>query len=64
MTREEFLAFNKSINDRLDLIAKRTANMAWMGTAHTDNSEFVELMRLQQQLLDAADRLIEKYYKQ
>lgn len=64
MTKEEFEIRSKSINDRLTLIATRTANMAWMDIAKPTNPDFAELMRLQDELIKASDELIEKYYTQ
>lgn len=53
----------QTIHERVEYIAKRTANMAVLGTANSDNQDFVELMRLQQELHYAAEKLIEKYTK-
>ena len=61
MTFEEFIERNRLIGERLDWIAKRTENMAWLGTADQSNLDFVDLMNLQQQLLDTAERLISKF---
>jgi hypothetical protein len=61
MTFEQFMERNRLIGERLDWIAKRTENMAWLGIANTSNPDFVELMNLQQQLLDTAERLISKF---
>ena len=63
MTLDEFVLRNKSIGERLDLIANRTANMAWLGIANSSNPAFVELMKAQQHLLDAADRLLSLFEK-
>jgi len=64
MAFEEWQFQNKLISERLDYISKRTHDMAWVGSAHPDNSEFNELMLAQHQLIDAADRLIKKYLSQ
>jgi hypothetical protein len=61
MTQEEFVAKNKLIADRLDEIAARTARMALTGTADTSNPAFRELMVAQDQLLKAADKLLDTY---
>lgn len=37
MTYEEFVLRNQKISESLDAIAKRTANMAWVGTGHSNN---------------------------
>lgn len=58
MTYEEFLLRNQRINESLDAIATRTANMAWAQSAHTDNPDFVELMKAQDFLLNESEKLL------
>lgn len=64
MTKDEFYFKSKCINEKLDYISNCTTNMAWMDIAKTSNPEFSELMKLQQELIEVSDKLIEKYYKQ
>lgn len=64
MTYEEFVSKNKSIAIRLDEIARRTGNLAWLGTANSGNDVFVELMKAQEQLLKAADDLLATFEKE
>ena len=64
MTKYEFDFKSKCINEKLDYISSCTANMAWKDIAKPSNPEFSELMKLQQKLIEASDKLIEKYYKQ
>ncbi|WP_329859271.1 hypothetical protein [Stenotrophomonas hibiscicola] len=59
MTYEEFVLRNQKISESLDAIAKRTANMAWVGTAHSNNPEFVELMKAQEVLILKAEQLLD-----
>jgi len=59
MTYEEFMLRNQRISESLDAIARRTANMAWTGSAHSDNPDFVELMKAQDQLLAKAEKLLD-----
>ena len=59
MTYEEFVLRNQRISESLDAIAKRTENMAWVGTAHSDNPDFVELMKAQDFLLASAEKLLD-----
>lgn len=59
MTYEEFVLRNQRIGESLDAIAKRTANMAWVGSAHADNPDFVELMKAQDFLLASAEKLLD-----
>ncbi len=58
MTYQEFVLRNQQINESLDAIAKRTENMAWVGAAHSDNPDFVELMKAQEFLLAKAQELL------
>ena len=64
MTKDEFDFKNKCINEKLEYISNRTAKMAWLDIAKPSNPEFADLMRLQLELIEASDKLIEKYYKQ
>lgn len=59
MTYEEFVLRNQQISKSLDAIAERTANMAWVGTAHSNNPDFVELMKAQKFLLAKAEKLLD-----
>lgn len=59
MTYEEFVLRNQRIRESLDAIANRTEKMAWVGTAHSDNPDFVELMKAQDFLLASAEKLLE-----
>lgn len=59
MTYEEFVLRNQKISESLDAIAKRTANMAGVGTAHSYNPEFVELMKAQEVLILKAEQLLD-----
>lgn len=61
MTHEEFVRQKGYINDRLDLIAKRTENMAWLEIANSNNPDFVELMKEQEHLLNAAEKLLDAF---
>jgi hypothetical protein len=61
MTHEEFVSKNTLIAERLNKLAVATERMAWFGSAHTDNPRFRELMAAQNQLIKAADRLLEEY---
>lgn len=58
MTYEEFKRQNVRIAEKLQAIADRTVNMAWVGSAHPNNPEFVELMKAQVRLVEAADKLL------
>ena len=64
MIYEEWKAQNLLITKRLEYIASRTESMAWLKTAHSGNPEFDALMDAQTQLIEAADRLIEKYLRE
>jgi hypothetical protein len=64
MSYDEFVYKNKTIADRLDEIARRTNNMAWLGIANLCNEVFVELMKAQDQLLKAADDLLSTFEKE
>ena len=64
MTKEEFDFINQCINQKLDYISSRTANMAWLDIANSSNPDFLGLMNLQTALIEASDKLIEKYYTQ
>lgn len=59
MTYEEFVLRNQQISERLEAIARRTENMAWVGAAHSDNPDFVELMKAQDFLLAKAEKLLD-----
>ena len=61
MTYEDFKRQNILIAQKLQAIADRTVNMAWTGSAHPENLEFVELMRAQDHLIHAADKLLQTY---
>lgn len=63
MTYEEFLQRNQIISQRLEKIAQRTANMAWVGTAHSGNPDFVELMQAQENLIKKAEKFIDEIQK-
>ena len=53
----------RSVSERIELIATRTGKMAMLEIANSQNPDFMELMKLQEQLVAAADILIEKYSK-
>lgn len=58
MTYQEFIIRNKQIHESLDAIAQRTENMAWIGTANSDNPDFAGLMKAQESLLDEARKIL------
>ena len=59
MTYEEFVLRNNRIRDSLEAIARRTENMAWSGSAHSNNPDFVALMQAQEFLLEKAEKLLD-----
>jgi len=59
MTRDEWLALNKLIERQLMYIAERTKNMAWLGTAHPNNPDFVALLKSQQSLAEVSKKVLE-----
>jgi len=63
LTYEEFKVRNQNISIALEAITERTANMAWGNSASTNNPEFRVLMERQEQLLAAAEKLLEQLEK-
>ncbi|PLX61558.1 hypothetical protein [Sedimenticola selenatireducens] len=64
MEIDEYFSQTKRINEQLTRIADRTARMALAKSAHTDNPEFVELMKehqLTQKNIELHKQLIESY---
>jgi hypothetical protein len=61
VTYEEFVLRNTRISAALARIADRTAAMAWVNSADSQNPEFVALMRAQDALIEAAEKLLSTY---
>lgn len=61
MTNEDFVKRNNRIVDMLNRIANRTEQMALLGTADFEHPEFIELMRVQERLFIAAEKLLNTY---
>mgnify|MGYP001388177060 CR=1 FL=1 len=59
MDVKEFVERNTRIAAALDAVAKRMENMAWVGTAHTDNPDFVDLLNAQDFLIERAEKLLD-----
>jgi len=51
MDVEEYFTQTKHINEQLSMNADRTKNMSMVASAHTDNPEFVELMKKHNKLI-------------
>lgn len=60
MTYEEILQRNQIINQRLDQISTLTANMALVGSAHSMNPAFIELMQAQENLIQKSEKLLDE----
>ncbi|MCB1882058.1 MAG: hypothetical protein KDI54_18715 [Gammaproteobacteria bacterium] len=60
---EEFNRRITIINERLQYISERTAQMARTGKAHSENQDFIDIMDAQDRLIKAADTLIENILK-
>jgi predicted nucleic acid-binding Zn-ribbon protein len=60
MTFEEYLVKIRLINTRLDQISNRTAQMALVQSAHTDNPTFVDLMTAFDALINQSEDLTTK----
>ena len=58
MDSEEYNVKMSMINQRMEQISQLTANMAFANTANPSNQEFVALLKNQDDLIKAADRLI------
>lgn len=58
MDYDEYDAKMTIINQRMEQISVLTSNMAMVNSANTSNPAFVSLMKNQDDLIKAADRLI------